>query len=656
MNTIETLDVRPFRHLVMTIGELPSSFVDSMSYYELLAWLCNYVENNVVSTINNNAAAIEEIQEWIETLDLQDEVDNKLDEMAENGQLAAIIAEYLNAKAIMAFGTVAEMKAADNLVNGALAETYGFHTAGDKGGAKYLIREVTNEDTVDEMTIIALADNSLVAELVIEPSMNVKQFGATGDGTTDETTVLQKALDSAKNIYFPAGTYMVNAATSIKPASNTVISMAETAIIKAIANSLDNYVVVKFDDVDNVMLTGGQIKGERSEHTGATGEWGHCISIVNGSTNITIKDIRLSDGWGDGIYVNNANTVRTENIIIDNVRRNGVSIIRATNFHSVNDTIKNTNGTAPEAGVDIEPNSADEELKNIVFDNLYTEGNTGSAFSVHLAYSTEDVSILVNNHEDKGSNVGLSISKHPSTTGMIKILNPTYVESVESGIRLRGCYDSDCKVIIDKPVILNANTSLSSSTVYGTPISMYIDTGDDDNPLGNVIIKEPYITNSYTSGSTAIYIKQDSGSANDSINNVQIINPIYTENKRLNIAASKLENFIFTDEYDAVSFSFSTTLSVNSNLFVSQLILNSNTSTNRTLTVTESNQVNKVLKFTNMSNYLCNIALQNQTCTQLGVTSGGTIRLAHYGDSITIKKTTATNWVVSEMNCTPVIP
>lgn len=91
MNTIETLDPTPFRHLIMTIGELPSSFVDSMSYYEMLAWLCNYVEKNVVTAINNNAAAVEEIQQWIETLDLQDEVDNKLDEMAEDGTLAELI-------------------------------------------------------------------------------------------------------------------------------------------------------------------------------------------------------------------------------------------------------------------------------------------------------------------------------------------------------------------------------------------------------------------------------------------------------------------------------------------------------------------------------------------------------------------------------------
>ena len=99
MKTMETLDPEPFKHLIMTVGELPASFVESMTYYECLAWLVNYIQKNVVPAINNNADAIKAIQEWISTLDLQDEVDNKLDEMAEDGTLAEIIGEYLFSQA-----------------------------------------------------------------------------------------------------------------------------------------------------------------------------------------------------------------------------------------------------------------------------------------------------------------------------------------------------------------------------------------------------------------------------------------------------------------------------------------------------------------------------------------------------------------------------
>lgn len=48
-----------------------------------------------------------------------------------------------------------------------------------------------------------------------EISANVKDFGATGDGVTDDTTAIQSALDSCKStggtVFFPEGVYIVTA-------------------------------------------------------------------------------------------------------------------------------------------------------------------------------------------------------------------------------------------------------------------------------------------------------------------------------------------------------------------------------------------------------------------------------------------------------------
>ncbi len=95
---IDVKKLRPITRLIYTIGELPTSYLMSMTYEEQLIWLCNYLTQTVIPTINNNAEAVEEIQklvdelkEYIENLDLQDEVDTKLDEMVEDGTLAEII-------------------------------------------------------------------------------------------------------------------------------------------------------------------------------------------------------------------------------------------------------------------------------------------------------------------------------------------------------------------------------------------------------------------------------------------------------------------------------------------------------------------------------------------------------------------------------------
>lgn len=166
MNTIETLE-SPFKHLVMTIGELPTTFVESMSYYETIAWLVDYIKNKVIPPINNNAEAIKEIQAWISTLDLQDEVDNKLDEMAESGQLAEIIAQYLTLNGVLSFNTIADMKAAENIVSGSVCKTLGNTSYLDGKGALYKIREITNADVIDNVHIIPITNSgSLIAELI----------------------------------------------------------------------------------------------------------------------------------------------------------------------------------------------------------------------------------------------------------------------------------------------------------------------------------------------------------------------------------------------------------------------------------------------------------------------------------------------------------
>lgn len=95
MKTIETIDPSPFRHLISTIGELPTSFTESMSYYELLAWLCNYIEKTVVPAVDNNAEALVELRDFVihyfDSTDFQAMVNAKLDEMATDGTLANLI-------------------------------------------------------------------------------------------------------------------------------------------------------------------------------------------------------------------------------------------------------------------------------------------------------------------------------------------------------------------------------------------------------------------------------------------------------------------------------------------------------------------------------------------------------------------------------------
>ena len=60
--TIEPAKLRPFSKFIMSIGELPTSYIDSMSYAEQVTWFCDYLQNNVIPAVNNNADALAEVQ------------------------------------------------------------------------------------------------------------------------------------------------------------------------------------------------------------------------------------------------------------------------------------------------------------------------------------------------------------------------------------------------------------------------------------------------------------------------------------------------------------------------------------------------------------------------------------------------------------------
>lgn len=210
LKTVNTVDTRPFKKLVMTIGELPTSFIESMTYYELLAWFTNYLETVIIPTVNNNAEATEELQtlftelksyvdNYFDNLDVQDEINNKLDAMVEAGTLQEIVADYLNSKAVFGFDTVADMKSSTNLIDGSYARTLGFYSLNDGGGATYRIREITNSDVVDEKFIVAIGNNDLIAELITSNKVNICQVG----GQQNLGAVCNYVISLGKSVYIP---------------------------------------------------------------------------------------------------------------------------------------------------------------------------------------------------------------------------------------------------------------------------------------------------------------------------------------------------------------------------------------------------------------------------------------------------------------------
>lgn len=197
-------------------------------------------------------------------------------------------------------------------------------------------------------------------------TVSVIDFGAVPDDAGDDTDAFNKAFEQegAETIYVPAGTYVIDAEKGIRPKSNKSLIMDPGAVLDVTGNSRGTYNVINIRNVQNVSISGGQIRGERNKHTGTSGESGMGIGIYDG-INISISDVSISGNWGDGIYLGTmadkddiygCDNIRIENCTIFNNRRSNISIVDADNVAIDRCTISDAKGTAPQCGINIEPN------------------------------------------------------------------------------------------------------------------------------------------------------------------------------------------------------------------------------------------------------------------------------------------------------------
>lgn len=156
---------------------IPLAFDESLSYYEVLCHLTAKIKE-VIEEQNIETDAIKELQEkyilladyvdhYFDNLDIQEEIDNKLEEMYEGGQLAEIIAQFLEYSGVYGFDTKDELKACTSFVNGSIAMTLGNLAYNDGKINMYKVRNVLTTDVIDDEHILAItSDPTLIAEKI----------------------------------------------------------------------------------------------------------------------------------------------------------------------------------------------------------------------------------------------------------------------------------------------------------------------------------------------------------------------------------------------------------------------------------------------------------------------------------------------------------
>jgi parallel beta-helix repeat protein len=237
----------------------------------------------------------------------------------------------------------------------------------------------------------ASADDVCQPPVVPAAALRAEAYGAKGDGVSDDTLALQAAIAATPEggtLVVGAGNYPVRVGQAmtlgLRLKSRMTLLLEPGATLQALPTADGNHALLRLRGVTDVLVYGGQLLGERDVHLGRDGEWGMGIEVYD-SERIRIGSVQARGFWGDGFYFGGQSNrdVRVCGVVADGNRRNGMSIVSASGMTVTRSAFVNTRGTAPQAGVDIEPNKGGL-TENVTVSASLLRFNRGNGLSITM--------------------------------------------------------------------------------------------------------------------------------------------------------------------------------------------------------------------------------------------------------------------------------
>lgn len=256
----------------------------------------------------------------------------------------------------------------------------------------------------DICIVTVLGDTNPSNYINVVTAEDIKLIPNNASAAQDNSNNINRAIERYKNqggatFYFPEGIYYFGYADSnhdnsciyVGYTENFHFVLDENAVLMATAfNSDDDYNVVRFDRAKNCSFTGGKIVGDKEIRTYDDSESGMGIGIMKGD-NISISDVEISKCWGDGIWIGDASRgwdgvrdsyyITVSNCNIHHNRRNNISLVGAKCVTILGCKFNYAKGTAPQFGMDIEPNS-DGVVEHVLVKQSEFLGNTAASVGI----------------------------------------------------------------------------------------------------------------------------------------------------------------------------------------------------------------------------------------------------------------------------------
>lgn len=322
-----------------------------------------------------------------------------------------------------------------------------------------------------------------ILQLANVPWLDVREYGATGDGVTDDTVAIQAALGSgAYSVLFPKGTYLISTALTVS--ANTYLFGLERTTTKIFHNT-DGMDLFYINNVANVIIDNLWLYGYGADSVAG----GNNVHVAGTSTGAVVKnclieacrrgvlldtgtsknkvmdndfvDIGENDGsTGYGVLVANSD----ENLVTKNrcstVRRHGVYLSTAASYNIV--THNTIDGTLNRA-ISVFSNADESQspcLYNTINTNVIKSCEDGIGFSQRCGYSEAN-----NNMLEDTTDKAFSVEGHQSQSAITD--SPYYIEMANNIVEdaAYGVY-----VYNGTHIIVDAN-SLSGISSYGVVLS-----------------------------------------------------------------------------------------------------------------------------------------------------------------------------------------
>lgn len=252
--------------------------------------------------------------------------------------------------------------------------------------------------------------DSVARNEILYKLKTVKDFGCVGDGITDDTSALQKAIDSQKVVIFNEGTYNISqvflkTGTTIIGNKATIkgISEMNTEIIKAL--NISNVII------DNLIIDCNYVINGIGMYNVSNGTVKHCdishakdynaIQTQTGKNLQYINNVVHDNPSGDCIAITAGTNCLIEGNYCYNFKDTGIVVTQSYQVTVANNIINNVNYEQQPGSQGI---AVSHSINSIIDNNNVKISKSTSNISAFRMYEAETITGLYNNNNNIISN------------------------------------------------------------------------------------------------------------------------------------------------------------------------------------------------------------------------------------------------------------